>query len=438
MNTIVCATDLSPGSEAVVTAAATMSRALGWPLELVHLVHVPLEMPDLLSDELITDMTAASEEKLHAQVAPLREAGLHVAGATVVGLGHDVHRYAQAQGAGLLVLGTHARTGPSRFFLGSVAERTIQAASCPVLVVPPHATGRLVDGTAGTKPLRVLAGIDFSPASDAALAWLRAFGRRTDFDGRLLHLYSPAREHERLGLPPPQAFDIDQEVVAVLSRELRAHVEAHLGTDLALRIRPNWGGEDDPIAWEAETDGADLLIIGTSQTRHSTALATVRGAHLPVLCVPGQTAATEAPVAAPVRSVLVATDFSPSGNAAITDARRLLLPAGGDLVLAHVTKPGPFGLDPDRQNELETCLLGLLPDDQPAGPVHARAFVTADASPGEAIVKAVRRFAPDVVVIAAQGRSTERRGARGRTTDYIVGNSPRPVMVVPPPAARQR
>ena len=71
-------------------------------------------------------------------------------------------------------------------------------------------------------------------------------------------------------------------------------------------------------------DGADLLVIGTSQTRCSTALATVRGSHLPVVCVPKQESTAKPEPPAPVRTVLALTDFSPSGNAAIAQAYRLL------------------------------------------------------------------------------------------------------------------
>src|SRR5205823_858342 len=145
---------------------------------------------------------------------------------------------------------------------------------------------------------------------------------------------APAREHARLGFDPPEPFETNLEVVQVLARDLRAHVHAQLGTDFALRIRPDWGGEDDPIAWEAETGGADLLVIGTSQARHSPALATVRGAHLPVVCVPRGPAAPAVDALAPVKTVLVVTDFSPSGNRAVPQAYRMI-PGTGEVVLAH-------------------------------------------------------------------------------------------------------
>jgi len=43
---------------------------------------------------------------------------------------------AQAERADLLVISTHGRTGWRRFAFGSVAEKVVRTATCPVLVVP--------------------------------------------------------------------------------------------------------------------------------------------------------------------------------------------------------------------------------------------------------------------------------------------------------------
>jgi nucleotide-binding universal stress UspA family protein len=149
----------------------------------------------------------------------------------------------------------------------------------------------------------------------------------------------------------------------------------------------------------------------------------------------GAGASRPASPATPIRTVLVPTDFSAAGNAAVSEACRLLLPAGGELVLAHVIKPErnelAAGLSLDRQEEIEACLLGLVPEDLPPNTIRARTFVTADESAGDAIVKAVRRFAPDVVVMSSQGEATARQLDRGATTAHVVWHSSKPVMVVP-------
>jgi nucleotide-binding universal stress UspA family protein len=44
--------------------------------------------------------------------------------------------HAKKVGASLIVVGTHGRTGIEHVLMGSVAERVVQRAACPVLVVP--------------------------------------------------------------------------------------------------------------------------------------------------------------------------------------------------------------------------------------------------------------------------------------------------------------
>jgi nucleotide-binding universal stress UspA family protein len=44
--------------------------------------------------------------------------------------------FADAQGAGMIVLSSHGRSGPGRWLLGSVAHKIVQAASVPVVIVP--------------------------------------------------------------------------------------------------------------------------------------------------------------------------------------------------------------------------------------------------------------------------------------------------------------
>jgi nucleotide-binding universal stress UspA family protein len=63
--------------------------------------------------------------------------------------------------------------------------------------------------------------------------------------------------------------------------------------------------------------------------------------------------------------------------------------------------------------------------------IRTRTFVTADIVPSAAILKAIRRFAPDLVVMASHSGTAAHAGDRGMTTEDVVWNSPKPVVVVP-------
>jgi len=432
MSTVVCGTDLSEGSLQVARAAAALAQLLDARLELFHVVAIPPFLgPDLLDEEVVTSLREAAEAILAKHAALVAREDLIVTTTARVGTLDEVWHHVRDIGALALVIGTHARTGVARFVIGSFAERTLTGMSCPVLIVPPHALGRLVDAPPMSEPPRVVVGVDTSPASDAALAWTGALRQRRPCDVRLVHLFVPAQEHERLGFQPPVPFEVEPELVTALARELNKHVLAQVGETLPLRIRPNWGGEDDPLAWEAATDDADLLVIGASQTRRSSARATVRGSRLPVLCVPRRAGALTRPDAPVVSSLLLVVDFTGPVTPVATACRQLM-PDGGNVVLMNVP-PMSAAEDPDTDvEELEAILLGLMPQDE-GGAYHARAHVAANRSTGEAILKAISRFAPDLVAMSAPSR-----GAKGawHTLEEVVRSSPKPVVVFPvPPTA---
>jgi nucleotide-binding universal stress UspA family protein len=436
---VVCATDLSPEAEAVVDIAAALARRLRARLDLFHVVHVPPALPpDLFDKSLIGDLRAVAETKIEAQAARLRGAGVETTTSVRLGfIDDEIAQHAIHKKAELLVMGTHSRTGAARLFLGSGAERTIRTAPCPTLVVPPNPLSRLARGKPLAGPLRITAGVDLSASSDSALAWLRGFGERLLCEPHFVHVYWPPREHELLGFGPTVAAEDEPAVVEVLTRGLRAHLMAEFGRDdVPLRFHPLWGDEENPLAWEAETDDSDLLVVGAGRGRSSTAVATVRGSRVPVLCVPTRPLAPGRAALAPIRTVLATTDFSKLGDAAIAQAYRLLGRGGGEVVLTSVVE-GEAVVDPARQADLEAHLRALVPPRVDSQAIRTRTFVigAADGSAGEAILKAIRRFNPDVVVMASHGRSGVTRTIHGSVTEHVARRSPKPLLVVPASAA---
>lgn len=151
--TLLVAYDFSAHAEAALYVASDLARRLGAKLHLVHVVHTPsyayasgtyagADLPPPM--ELLKAREAAGEalRELAAGIEGIEEVSAHVVeGARIADAICDT---AVQVGADLIVMGTHGRTGLAHVFLGSVAERTLRGARCPVLTVPvaePEADG---------------------------------------------------------------------------------------------------------------------------------------------------------------------------------------------------------------------------------------------------------------------------------------------------------
>lgn len=82
------------------------------------------------------------QQKISAQVKELSEAGLNVRlqlihGGTT-GAAHTIAAAAKEAGADLIVVGTRGHTALAGLLLGSVTQRLLHIAPCPVLAVPPE------------------------------------------------------------------------------------------------------------------------------------------------------------------------------------------------------------------------------------------------------------------------------------------------------------
>ncbi len=132
---ILVATDGSPSSGAAADHAVNVAASYGGRLVALSVVDLPDEAladaPDL-PDQLLKK----GRDYVQAVKAKAEAAGVPCEVATLEGPVHEVvARLARERGAGLIVTGSHGRTGLRRLLMGSVAEKVIGHAPCPVLVV---------------------------------------------------------------------------------------------------------------------------------------------------------------------------------------------------------------------------------------------------------------------------------------------------------------
>jgi nucleotide-binding universal stress UspA family protein len=135
-------TDFSRTSGAAFTRALAEARARRSELLLVHVLApvIPVGGDGYISPSVYEDMAASArawaQKQLDRLLVKAKGAKLRARGVLVEGVARDqIVRAARGRKAGLIVMGTHGRTGVARFFLGSVAARVAATAPCPVLTV---------------------------------------------------------------------------------------------------------------------------------------------------------------------------------------------------------------------------------------------------------------------------------------------------------------
>jgi nucleotide-binding universal stress UspA family protein len=216
----------------------------------------------------------------------------------------------------------------------------------------------------------------------------------------------------------------------------------------AVHVRISQGNRAQAFLQLAEERTADLLVVGAHQrhgllrvVHHSFSRHVLAHASTNVLCVPLSTYVPDFRVPR-VRRVLVATDFSVNGNAALLHAYSLL-PAGGEIRLVHVCSalsPDPAqtpgftgqfeaGKNPQAiRNKLES----LIPHHLATSGVQTTPVVLTGTDCSEAICDEAKRFAVDLICLGTRSGKLA-KVLLGSVSNGVVAHAQVPVLVVPAP-----
>jgi len=291
---VLCPVDLSDTSQHAIEHAVAIARWYHASLTALH-VYTPLFVP-------VPGLPWPEDRTCDSELARVRQETLACcagAGAeradVIVDVGTPAGRIlerAAALPADLIVMGTNGASGFEHLILGSVAEKVLRKAPCPVLTVPPraHATSTL--------PFeQILCAVDFSDSSLAGLDLAASLARESRASLTLLHVIEwPWTE------PPAPAVDALPGEHAAALMEYRRYLETsvrHRLEDLARdqtihqsapSTRVAHGKPYVEILRTAGEVSADLIVMGVRGRNAadlvvfgSTTNQTVRHASCPVL-----------------------------------------------------------------------------------------------------------------------------------------------------------
>ena len=150
LKSILLPTDFSEPSSAAVPYACDLAEAFGAELHVLHVIHdLSSEMPEFgmglafpgYLEHLPERMQKLEEEAIHHLAGVLPEGWTKTRIILATRQGPPFQRiieYAREHLTDLIVMGTHGRGAVQHTLLGSVAERVVRKAPCPVLTVRPE------------------------------------------------------------------------------------------------------------------------------------------------------------------------------------------------------------------------------------------------------------------------------------------------------------
>jgi nucleotide-binding universal stress UspA family protein len=145
---ILVPTDFSAGSDAAIAYAFELADALGASLHLLHVLENPfatgayMEMYAPPPGDYFADLERQADARLRGSLSDAQKARVRVDFSTRMGsaAAEILDRLEEAPQIDLVVMATHGRGGVARLMMGSVAEKIVRSAPCPVLTLrePPH------------------------------------------------------------------------------------------------------------------------------------------------------------------------------------------------------------------------------------------------------------------------------------------------------------
>lgn len=265
---VLCPVDFSDHSLRALRHAATL---VGWYQAALTALYVDTELPVDNAADVGTFGVASTAvleaarstrvvDDLHGFVARVLdsqgvdvevEEGRDVAGAIV--------SRAVTLSADLIVMGTHGRTGIKRWFAGSVAERVLRTAPCPVMVVPPR--DAVAASTVSFK--HIVAAIDFSESSLAAFRWGLSLAEESDAHLWLLHTIEvPPELRASAVLSDVEIDELNASARADALSRLRTWIPEQAAGFCSIETATATGEAAHAILRFAAEHEADLIVMG--------------------------------------------------------------------------------------------------------------------------------------------------------------------------------
>ncbi|MCA9471883.1 MAG: universal stress protein [Nitrospirales bacterium] len=261
---IVFATDFSASSSRTLHIALTWANMCDAAIDIVHVLSVlhEVDLDSTVANLYIQEQKKAAQAKLASLVLEAKKTLSDVQSHLLAGSQADqITQFALSSQADLIVTGTHGWTGFDRVMMGSVAERVIHQAPCPVLSVRDISNMETQHMTAAdVTPRHILLPVDFSDCSLDAYEYVDNLEKHVDASITLMHVLEPLSYSLDFTLSHPVEDRQHREHVTQRITQLtEAMTRQGLTANYLIKTKPI----PEAIVQSAKDVGADLIVMGT-------------------------------------------------------------------------------------------------------------------------------------------------------------------------------
>lgn len=259
--TIICGIDFSAASMKAVEVAGAWARASETPLSLVHAFDVQSSRKVLAAAQDV--LLGTVREDLERETQRLRKAGTEVEPVLLMARPDEaIVEHADQIGASLIVVSAIGWRSAERWTLGSVAERTVQHANQPVLVVRDEHP--FLEWLQGHRDLRVMVAMAFTTTSDRAIHWVDSLRHIAPCEAAVAHVFWPADSDQDSSDPA----DAARARVTAIEQHLEQLGEDSMGIEVVM----NASSPATALIEVAVQNQVDLLVVGERKRRQRTVL----------------------------------------------------------------------------------------------------------------------------------------------------------------------
>ena len=257
LRNILCPLDFSEFSARAYAYAQSLARHYQTTLFAVHVIQSVFSAyptyinPDVV-DEVSRGLRSFAAEELKEFLEKHTQPGMRMESQIQEGdITDTILALAQAREAELIVMGTHGRRGLDHWLLGSITEKVLRKARCPVLAVHSSLDQSGAPPSPEVQIRRILFCVDFSAHSDAGLRYALSLAQEYNAELTMLHVIE-----DSVGAKDPE------KVRAEATEKLRRLLPSSGPMGGMVKTHVSIGKPYAEIVRYARETAADLIILG--------------------------------------------------------------------------------------------------------------------------------------------------------------------------------